>query len=200
MNSGTLAGNKIKKLEFLAADALVNNHDRLVSWGSSNSNHCRTTSGVASFLGMKCSLFQDCDFGAEKTSEKEKEFQLSGNMRLSKLAGADLFCVPKDKGSNNHLLELAKNHISDRKTNHQENPYLITVGASQSFGLFGFINLTLNMVNQESFIKNEITDIFVGSGTVGTVLGIALGIYFLFKDPMVTRIYATESVSLWFDR
>lgn len=38
-----LGGNKIRKLEFLLADALENGYDSVVTIGGEQSNHCRAT-------------------------------------------------------------------------------------------------------------------------------------------------------------
>lgn len=46
-----LGGNKLRKLEFLAADALRQGADTLVTAGAIQSNHVRQTAAVAAKLG-----------------------------------------------------------------------------------------------------------------------------------------------------
>jgi 1-aminocyclopropane-1-carboxylate deaminase/D-cysteine desulfhydrase-like pyridoxal-dependent ACC family enzyme len=52
-------GNKIRKLEWLAADALAQGCDTLVSIGNIQSNHTRQVAAVAAVLGLKCRLIQE---------------------------------------------------------------------------------------------------------------------------------------------
>lgn len=49
-----LGGNKLRKLEFLAADALSQGADTLVTAGAIQSNHVRQTAAVAAKLGLHC--------------------------------------------------------------------------------------------------------------------------------------------------
>src|SRR5712691_7862754 len=52
-NSGiAFGGNKVRKLEYLAADALAKGCDTLVSIGGIQSNHTRAVTGVARHLGL----------------------------------------------------------------------------------------------------------------------------------------------------
>ena len=60
VNSGlAFGGNKIRKLEYLVADALANGCDTLVSIGGVQSNHTRQVAAAAAKTGMKCVLIQE---------------------------------------------------------------------------------------------------------------------------------------------
>ena len=52
-------GNKTRKLEYLAADALAQGCDTLVSIGGVQSNHTRQVAAVAAHLGLGCVLVQE---------------------------------------------------------------------------------------------------------------------------------------------
>ena len=59
-NSGlAYGGNKVRKLEYLAADALAQGCDTLVSIGGVQSNHTRQVAAVAAHLGLGCLLVQE---------------------------------------------------------------------------------------------------------------------------------------------
>ncbi len=47
-----MGGNKLRKLEFLAADALREGADTLITAGAIQSNHVRQTAAVAAKLGL----------------------------------------------------------------------------------------------------------------------------------------------------
>ncbi|KAL9965378.1 hypothetical protein ACROYT_G029170 [Oculina patagonica] len=51
-----LSGNKVRKLEFVLADALNKKCDTVLTCGGLPSNHCRTTAIAARQLGLKCYL------------------------------------------------------------------------------------------------------------------------------------------------
>jgi D-cysteine desulfhydrase len=51
-----LGGNKVRKVEFLVADALAQNADTLVTLGAAQSNHCRQTAAAAAACGLQCEL------------------------------------------------------------------------------------------------------------------------------------------------
>ncbi len=59
-NSGiAFGGNKVRKLEYLAADAIAQGCDTLVSIGGVQSNHTRQVTGVAAHLGLKSVTVQE---------------------------------------------------------------------------------------------------------------------------------------------
>ena len=59
-NSGiAFGGNKVRKLEYLAADAIAKGCDTLVSIGGVQSNHTRQVAAVAARVGLKCVLIQE---------------------------------------------------------------------------------------------------------------------------------------------
>jgi 1-aminocyclopropane-1-carboxylate deaminase len=59
-NSGiAFGGNKVRKLEYLVADALATGCDTLVSIGGVQSNHTRAVTGVARHLGLGAVTVQE---------------------------------------------------------------------------------------------------------------------------------------------
>src|SRR5687767_15605550 len=59
-NSGiAFGGNKVRKLEYLVAEALGQGCDTLVSIGGIQSNHTRAVTGVAAHLGLKAVTVQE---------------------------------------------------------------------------------------------------------------------------------------------
>ena len=79
VNSGlAYGGNKMRKLEYLAAEALATGCDTLVSIGGVQSNHTRQVAAVAAHLGVKCVLVQEnwVDWGMVN-------YEKTGNILLS---------------------------------------------------------------------------------------------------------------------
>lgn len=85
-NSGlAYGGNKTRKLEYLAAAALTEGCDTLVSIGGVQSNHTRQVAAVAAHLGLKCVLVQE-----HWVEWDEPGYETVGNILLSRIMGADV--------------------------------------------------------------------------------------------------------------
>src|ERR1700712_5469707 len=78
-----LGGNKLRKLEFLAADALRQGADTLVTAGAIQSNHVRQTAAVAAKLGLHCVALLENPIGT-----RQENYLTNGNRLL-----LDLFNV-----------------------------------------------------------------------------------------------------------
>ena len=51
-----LTGNKVRKQEFLIADAIRKGCDSIIAWGPATSNHCRTTALCCAKMGLECHI------------------------------------------------------------------------------------------------------------------------------------------------
>src|SRR5206468_100334 len=78
-------GNKTRKLEYLAADALAQGCDTLVSIGGVQSNHTRQVAAVAAHLGLGCVLVQE-----HWVEWDDPGYVRVGNILLSRIMGADV--------------------------------------------------------------------------------------------------------------
>src|SRR5690349_21622902 len=56
LTGSALSGNKIRKLEFLMAEAREQGADTVVTCGGEQSNHCRATAVAAAQLGLSAYL------------------------------------------------------------------------------------------------------------------------------------------------
>ena len=85
LTGSVLTGNKIRKLEFIAAHAVDHELATLVTCGGVQSNHCRATALVASRLGLGCHLVLRAD---------QNEAANTGNFLLDQIAGATFEILP----------------------------------------------------------------------------------------------------------
>ena len=69
LTGSVLTGNKIRKLEFIAAHALEQGFSTLVTCGGVQSNHCRATAFVAAHLGLDCHLVLRADDDSQGKAE-----------------------------------------------------------------------------------------------------------------------------------
>jgi 1-aminocyclopropane-1-carboxylate deaminase len=85
-NSGlAYGGNKVRKLEYLAAEALEQGCDTLVSIGGVQSNHTRQVAAVAAHLGLGCVLVQE-----HWVEWPDAVYDKVGNILLSRIMGAEV--------------------------------------------------------------------------------------------------------------
>ena len=93
-NSGlAFGGNKVRKLEYLLADALAQGCDTLVSIGGVQSNHTRQVAAVAAHAGLKCVLVQE-----HWVEWPDVTYDRTGNILMSRLMGADVRLDPAGFG------------------------------------------------------------------------------------------------------
>ena len=89
-NSGiAFGGNKVRKLEYLVADALQQGCDTLVSIGGVQSNHTRQVTGVARYLGLGAVTVQE-----DWVDWPESAYDKVGNIQLTRILGGGIRMDP----------------------------------------------------------------------------------------------------------
>lgn len=156
-------GNKIRKLEFLIADAKVQQADTLITTGGIQSNHCRQTAAAAALHGFRCELVLN--------GEKPKDDDIpNGNLLLNKLLGAKIHWVSRREQRNAKMEEIAE---EVRKYNHK--PYIIPVGGSNEIGVLGYVEAMFELMNQLKAKDHKVDYIIFASSSGGTQAGLVLG-------------------------
>jgi 1-aminocyclopropane-1-carboxylate deaminase len=163
-------GNKIRKLEFLAADALAQGCDTLVSIGNIQSNHTRQVAAVAAKLGLKCRLVQE-----EWTKWPDPTYGKVGNILLSRIMGAETIIEGEgystaEKDTWQRALEQVRREGGK--------PYAIPAGASDHpLGGLGYAAFAEEVAAQERetgmFFDTVVTATCTGSTQAGMVVGFA---------------------------
>jgi 1-aminocyclopropane-1-carboxylate deaminase len=171
-NSGlAYGGNKVRKLEYLAADALAQGCDTLVSIGGVQSNHTRQVAAVAAHLGLKCVLVQE-----HWVEWPDAVYDKVGNILLSRIMGADVRLV--DAGFDiafRPSWDDALQSVRDAGGT----PYAIPAGASDHpLGGHGFARWAQEVAAQEAelgvFFDTIVVCSVTGSTQAGMVAGFAL--------------------------
>jgi 1-aminocyclopropane-1-carboxylate deaminase len=171
-NSGlAYGGNKTRKLEYLAADALAQGCDTLVSIGGVQSNHTRQVAAVAARLGLKCVLVQEhWVFWPDAVYDKV------GNILLSRIMGADVRLV--DAGFDIAFRPSWQDALASVEDAGGK-PYAIPAGASDHpLGGLGFARWAEEVAQQEAelglFFDTVVVCSVTGSTQAGMVAGFAL--------------------------
>jgi 1-aminocyclopropane-1-carboxylate deaminase len=171
-NSGlAFGGNKLRKLEYLVADALAQGCDALVSIGGVQSNHTRQVAAAAARAGLKCVLVQE-----SWVDWPDVVYDRVGNILLSRLMGADVRLVTAEFGIGfKESWEQALRDVEDAGGK----PYAIPAGASDHpLGGLGFARWAAEVAEQERelgvFFDTVIVCSVTGSTQAGMVAGFAL--------------------------
>ncbi|MCO6011045.1 1-aminocyclopropane-1-carboxylate deaminase [Actinoallomurus purpureus] len=168
-NSGlAYGGNKTRKLEYLAADALAQGCDTLVSIGGVQSNHTRQVAAVAARLGLKCVLVQE-----SWVEWPDAVYDRVGNILLSRLLGADVRLV--EAGFGIEFKESWEKALEDVRARGGR-PYAIPAGASDHrLGGLGFARWAREVEEQERELGVRFDTIVVCSVTGSTQAGMVAG-------------------------
>jgi 1-aminocyclopropane-1-carboxylate deaminase len=170
-NSGlAFGGNKVRKLEYLAADALAQGCDTLVSIGGVQSNHTRQVAAVAARLGLGCVLVQE-----HWVDWPDAVYDKVGNILLSRLMGAEVRLDPG--GFDIGIRPSWEQALADVEARGGK-PYPIPAGASDHpLGGLGFARWADEVATQEEelglFFDTVIVCSVTGSTQAGMVAGFA---------------------------
>ena len=160
-------GNKIRKLEFVVADALAQGADYLVTCGAVQSNHCRLTLAAAVREGLKCGLVLE-----ERVPGSFKP-QASGNNFLYRLMGVDRVQVVPG-GSD---MPQAMQAMADAVQAQGGRPYIIPGGASNPLGALGYAACAQEIISQAFDLGLRIDRVVCASGSAGTHAGLLTGFW-----------------------
>src|SRR3954449_608236 len=170
-NSGlAFGGNKMRKLEYLVADAIAQGCDTLVSIGGVQSNHTRQVAAAAARTGMGCVLVQE-----SWVDWPDVVYDRVGNIQLSRLMGADVRLV--EAGFGIGFKESWEQAIADVEAAGGR-PYAIPAGASDhELGGLGFARWAQEVAGQERelgvFFDTVIVCSVTGSTQAGMIAGFA---------------------------
>jgi D-cysteine desulfhydrase len=164
-------GNKIRKLEFLLADALANNYKSVVTIGGEQSNHCRATAAAARMVGLEPHLILRTK-RADDIQSGVVDVGYTGNILFDRMVGSTIYtCTPGEYGrvGSVQLVQRVSAHLEN--TQEKGAPYPIPVGGSNALGTWGYINGVDELLAQwKSFESQPSLDHVVfacGSGGTG---------------------------------
>jgi 1-aminocyclopropane-1-carboxylate deaminase len=171
-NSGiAFGGNKVRKLEYLVADAIAQGCDTLVSIGGVQSNHTRAVTGVARHVGLGAVTVQE-----HWVDWDDPGYEVVGNIQLSRIMGGD---IRMDRAGFDIGIRDSWRQALDSVEAAGGKPYPIPAGASDHpLGGLGFANWVREVAAQEAelgvFFDTVIVCSVTGSTQAGMIAGTAL--------------------------
>ncbi|MGX6608015.1 pyridoxal-phosphate dependent enzyme [Micromonosporaceae bacterium Da 78-11] len=142
-------GNKVRKLQYTLAEAVVAGAGTVITSGAPQSNHARLTAAAAARLGLGCVLV----LGGPPVADKR------GNLLLDELAGAELVWA-----GNRPLAEVVAVQAARRSA------YVIPFGGSSTTSIQGYVDCARELRAQLPGIEGA--DVVVALGSGGTMAGL----------------------------
>lgn len=153
-------GNKLRKLEYVFADAVAHGATTIVTTGSITSNLARTAALVARRLGLKCELILS---GRHPKSAH-------ANWRVTELLGIKIHHVAASSERASRMKEVAQ-ELEARG----ERVYQIPLGASNEIGSFGMVSAFEELGIQQLELGEQFDAIVFATSSGGTQAGLEVG-------------------------
>jgi 1-aminocyclopropane-1-carboxylate deaminase/D-cysteine desulfhydrase-like pyridoxal-dependent ACC family enzyme len=180
LSGQTYGGNKVRKLEFVLADALGRSRNPVITMGAVGSNHVLATT----IYGKKAGLDTIGVFMSQPIQEYVRTNILCNAMQGCKIeyVASPFELVPRCLTI--YIREWSKNRCR---------PYLLQAGGSSPLGILGYVEASLEIADQVRHgLLPEPEFIFVPVGSGGTLAGLVLGLKLsgIMSTPVGVRVYS----------
>jgi len=179
MTGVALGGNKVRKLEFLLADAVNKGAKVVLTTGGAQSNHAMLTAACALRLGMEPIL----------VLKKRGVWQKKGNQLLNSLMGVDVRFVDSDSYDDVYA---EMDRIAAEKETEGKPCYKIPVGGSVALGSLGYVECVREIAEQTRAMGLHLDHIVCATGSGGTHAGTALGALLYLPDTRVSGMMVDD--------
>lgn len=161
-----MGGNKVRKLEYLLAEARAQDADVVLTTGATQSNHCRQTAAAAARLGLDCELVIEHRF-----PDWSDGYRNGGNFQLDLLLGATVHEV--DKGTDTAA---AMERRADELRAAGRTPYVVPLGGSSVVGALGYRTAAVEILRQADERGLALREIVHATASGGTQAGLIAGL------------------------
>jgi D-cysteine desulfhydrase len=169
-------GNKLRKLEFLLADAQSRGCTDVLTFGGMGSNHALATSINCQRLGLNCTAILTPEPITDSVKRTLQYHQLLGTRLELARYGAEL------RGTADRLIA----EIGAQQC------YEIPFGGSSWTGAVGFVNAGLELELQlRAGQLSKPERIYIACGTAGSIAGLALGLRLAELDIAIEAVQVT---------
>ena len=179
LSSRAYGGNKVRKLEFLLADALKHGAVRVITSGGAGSNHAVATAIYAKQAGLKAVLM---------LFRQANSHSVRHNLLMNLASGAELI----HHDTYQEHTEAFEATVRQYESANGRSPYVIPLGGSSPMGAIGYVNAGLELAAQ--ITAGDIPPparIYLALGTMGTATGLLLG---LKAAGIKTHLHAVRAV------
>lgn len=179
MTGVSLGGNKVRKLEFLLADAMAQGCKIVMTTGGAQSNHAMLTAACCNRVGLTPLLI------LKKRGVTDKK----GNLILDDILGARVRMVDADSYD---AVYDEMERIASKLRSCGQDPYIIPVGGSVPLGSLGYVGCAREIMEQTKALNVHIDRIVCTAGSGGTHAGLALGAKLYLDGTKVTGVAVSD--------
>lgn len=178
-------GNKIRKLQYLIGDAAAKGCEYVFTFGATQSNHAMQTVSACRRCGLKPILYL---VAIVEPDEKD----LRSNLLLDKIMGAEIHIVnmlpgEEEDAADERAVRMAREHMK-RLEAEGHRCYEVPMGGASPVGSVGFIEGYVEFVEQTLAMDLHPDYVFHGTGTGGTMAGLAAGKVLTESDARIISI------------
>lgn len=167
-------GNKVRKLEYLFARARARGARRIATFGAVGSNHAVATTIYARACGFDCTCF---------LSHQSLKPGLGRALMIHQQYGTEVLRLARPGAER---LAQFRHYLQGRRC------WVVPLGGSSWLGSIGFINAGIELASQvRAGDIPQPARIYVALGTMGTAVGLALGLALAGLDTEVQAIRVT---------
>jgi D-cysteine desulfhydrase len=164
LSSSSYGGNKVRKLEFLLADAQKHGVRKIITSGGAGSNHALATALYAKQVGLQAALM---------LYQQPNSHAVRDNLLMDLYSKAELF----HHDTYQEHLQAFEEAVRHYEVADGRYPYIIPLGGSSPVGAIGYVNAGFELAEQ--IAAGEIplpSRIYLALGTMGTAAGLLLGL------------------------
>ena len=173
LTSARYGGNKVRKLDFLLGDALVQGAQTVLTFGAYGSNHALATAVHARALGLEPHV----------VLSPQEPGPFAARTLLAH-AGLATHIHVADGWDGRRAAVEARRALRERDG---VDPYVIPMGGTCPLGALGYVSAALE------FAEDPPDVVYVAAGTLGTAVGLAVGFAALGAPTRVEAIRVTPS-------
>ena len=167
LTGAALSGNKVRKLEFLIADACRRGCDGVITTGGQQSNHARATAVAAASVGLKCHLVL-------RTADPADPPPPGGNILLDRMVGATISWITPEQYAQRDAIMASEAGRLERDG--QGRYAVIPEGGSNALGALGYVRCVEELSEQ---LGRRPATVICAVGSGGTLAGLLAGVRLL---------------------
>jgi D-cysteine desulfhydrase len=155
-------GNKVRKLEYVLAQAVADGAEIAITCGGLKSNHCRVTAAMCARLGLRCILV---------LNEPPRAYKLTpASLKVDEMLGAEVHRVQSRDERKTMMAAIAEKLRGEGKR-----VVVIPLGASIPLGALGFVRAVEETAVQLAAMNLRMDYVFHSTSSGGTQAGLVAG-------------------------
>jgi len=179
-----MGGNKVRKLEYVLAQSIIDGAEAAITVGSEKSNHARVTASLCARMGLRCLLVLN-------RPSQGRDVLKPASLRVEEMMGAEVHFVD-DRTDRMPMMRA----IAERLRSEGVRAVEIPIGASTALGSLGYVRAAGEAADQLRTMNVKPDYIFHSSSSGGTQAGLITGCHlFGLNDTRIVGVSPDDPAS-----